>query len=117
MVNHALVLGKSYPPHAGHHRLIRSVPSRRAIADGDPREAVVDVVFTSEDYGAELASWLGAKHVQLDPDRTVVPVSGTAARGVPWVKLGTHEERLGQAVAVCDELVTRHFRFGVPLTA
>ena len=147
MFNHALVLGKFYPPHAGHHRLVRaaaarserttvavlaaavesipladrvrwlaeehaadagvavvgdvdehpidfhddtiwdlhlgvvrSVLSRRAIADGNPRQAAVDVVFTSEDYGAELASRLGAKHVLLDLDRTVVPVSGTAVR-------------------------------------
>jgi HTH-type transcriptional regulator, transcriptional repressor of NAD biosynthesis genes len=147
MFNHALVLGKFYPPHAGHHRLIRaaaarswrttvavlaasvesiplvdrvrwlaeehagddgvaivgdvddhpidfhddatwelhigvvrSVLSRRAIADGAPRQAAVDVVFSSEDYGAELASRLGAKHVAVDPDRTVVPVSGTAVR-------------------------------------
>jgi NadR type nicotinamide-nucleotide adenylyltransferase len=147
MFNHALVLGKFYPPHAGHHRLVRaaaarsrrttvavlaasvesipladrvrwlaeehaadagvaitgdfdehpidfhddaiwdlhmgvlrSVLSRRAIADGDPTAAPVDAVFSSEDYGAELASRLGAKHVPVDPDRTVVPVSGTAVR-------------------------------------
>ncbi len=147
MYEHALVLGKFYPPHAGHHRLIRaaaagarrttvavlgatvesipladrvrwlaeehaadagvaivgdvddhpidfpddaiwdlhvgvvrSVLARRAIRDGDPGKAPVDVVFSSEDYGAELASRLGAKHVALDPDRTVVPASGTAIR-------------------------------------
>jgi HTH-type transcriptional regulator, transcriptional repressor of NAD biosynthesis genes len=147
MFNHALVLGKFYPPHDGHHRLVRaaaarsrrttvtvlgatveSVPladrvawlaeehagdagvsiigdvddhpidfhdgaiwdlhigvvravlGRRAIADGDPSGAVVDAVFSSEDYGAELAGRLGAKHVAVDPDRTVVPVSGTAVR-------------------------------------
>jgi HTH-type transcriptional regulator, transcriptional repressor of NAD biosynthesis genes len=147
MFDHALVLGKFYPPHAGHHRLIRaaaarsrrttvavlaaavetipladrvrwladehardagvaiigdvddhpidfhddaiwdlhigvvhSVLSRRAIADGDPGGAAVDAVFSSEDYGAELASRLGAKHVAVDPDRTVVAVSGTAVR-------------------------------------
>lgn len=147
MFTHALVLGKFYPPHAGHHRLIRtaaagsrrttvavlgasvesipladrvawlaeehagdagvvvlgdvddhpidfhddatwelhigvtrSVLSRRAIADGYPAGAVVDAVFTSEDYGAELASRLGAKHISVDPDRTVVPVSGKAVR-------------------------------------
>ncbi|WP_243866649.1 AAA family ATPase [Actinophytocola oryzae] len=147
MFNHALVLGKFYPPHAGHHRLVRaaaarshrttvavlgatvesvpladrvrwladehavdrgvaiigdvddhpidfhddtawdlhvgvvrSVLARRAIADGDPRGAPVDAVFSSEAYGAELASRLGAKHVAVDPDRTVVAVSGTAVR-------------------------------------
>lgn len=147
MVEHALVLGKFYPPHAGHHRLIRaaaavarrttvavlgasvesipladrvrwlaeehaadagvviigdvddhpidyhddaiwelhvgvvkSVLARRAMRDGDPRRAPVDAVFSSEDYGPELASRLGAKHVSVDPDRTVVPASGTAIR-------------------------------------
>ncbi|HVK24636.1 MAG TPA: AAA family ATPase [Actinokineospora sp.] len=147
---HALVLGKFYPPHAGHHHLIRSaaavaerttvavlgssveslsiadrvrwiadehagdrgvavlgdlddhpvdyhddaiwdlhmgvirsVLARRAIADGDPTGAPVDVVFTSEHYGAELAARLGAKHVQLDLDRTQFPVSGTAVRADP----------------------------------
>jgi NadR type nicotinamide-nucleotide adenylyltransferase len=147
MFEHALVLGKFYPPHAGHHRLVRaaaararrttvtvlgatveSIPladrvrwlaeehagdagvviigdvddhpidfhddaiwdlhvgivravlARRAIADGAPGHAPVDVVFSSEDYGAELASRLGAKHVAVDPDRDAVPVSGTAIR-------------------------------------
>ena len=57
MFRHALVLGKFYPPHAGHHRLVRAaaarsarvavwelhvgimraVLARRAIQDGDPR--------------------------------------------------------------------------------
>jgi HTH-type transcriptional repressor of NAD biosynthesis genes len=147
MFRHALVLGKFYPPHAGHHRLVRaaaarslrttvavlgasaetipladrvswlaeehagdagvtvlgdvddhpmdfhddavwelhmgvarSVLSRRAILDGDPRGAAVDAVFSSEDYGAELARRLAAEHVAVDPDRTAVPVSGTAVR-------------------------------------
>lgn len=147
---HALVLGKFYPPHLGHHLLIRaaaaaserttvavlassvesipvasrvswltaehsgdsgvavlgdidehptdfdddaiweahvaitrSVLSRRAIMDGDPASATVDAVFTSEDYGAELAKRLGAQHVPVDPDRVMHPVSGTAVRADP----------------------------------
>ena len=154
---HALVLGKFYPPHVGHHHLIRaaagrsarttvavlgasveSIPladrvrwlaeehagepgvavvgdvddhpidfhddrlwalhvgviravlGRRAIADGDPTGAAVDAVFSSEDYGAELASRLGAKHVAVDPARAAVPVSGTAVRADPigrWDRL------------------------------
>lgn len=40
----------------------------------------VDVVFSSENYGEELARRLGAVHVMVDPDRLVVPVSGTAVR-------------------------------------
>jgi NadR type nicotinamide-nucleotide adenylyltransferase len=157
MFEHALVLGKFYPPHAGHHRLIRvaaararrttvavlgaavesipladrvrwlvdehaadagvvvvgdvddhpidfhddaiwdlhlgiirSVLARRAMRDGDPRRAPVDVVFSSEDYGAELAARLDAKHVPVDPDRTAVPLSGTAVRADPpayWDRL------------------------------
>jgi NadR type nicotinamide-nucleotide adenylyltransferase len=150
MFEHAMVLGKFYPPHAGHHHLIRiaaasarrttvtvlgatveSIPladrvrwladehaadagvaivgdvddhpidfhddatwqlhigivravlARRAIADGDPAAAPVDAVFSSEDYGAELASRLGAKHVAVDPDRSTFPVSGTAVRADP----------------------------------
>ncbi|HEU4948272.1 MAG TPA: AAA family ATPase [Kribbella sp.] len=41
----------------------------------------VDAVFSSEVYGDELASRLGAAHVLVDPARTTVPVSGTAVRG------------------------------------
>ena len=144
---HALVLGKFYPPHAGHHHLVRtaaaaseritvavlgssaeslsiadrvrwlaeehaadpgvrvlgdlddhpmdyadpavwdlhvgvtrSVLARRAIADGDPAGAAVDAVFSSEDYGVELARRLGATHVPVDPRRLAFPVSGTAVR-------------------------------------
>jgi HTH-type transcriptional repressor of NAD biosynthesis genes len=42
-----------------------------------------DAVFTSEDYGAAYASFLGCEHVSVDPERTTVPVSGTAIRGDP----------------------------------
>ncbi|WP_424185516.1 AAA family ATPase [Actinokineospora sp. G85] len=141
---HALVLGKFYPPHAGHHHLIRaaaaeserttvamlgatveslsirdrvswlaeehatdhgvrvigdlddhpidyhdpvvwdlhmgvvrSVLARRAALDG---HEPVDAVFSSEDYGVELARRLGARHVPVDPGRVAHPVSGTAVR-------------------------------------
>jgi HTH-type transcriptional regulator, transcriptional repressor of NAD biosynthesis genes len=144
---HALVLGKFYPPHLGHHHLVRtaaaaserttvavlassvesiplrdrvswmtaehmhddgvmvlgdideyptdyeddgiweahaaifrSVLGRRAIRDGDPSAAAVDAVFTSEDYGQELAKRLGAQHVLVDLDRSAHPVSATAVR-------------------------------------
>ena len=43
----------------------------------------VDVVFTSEDYGDELARRLHARHVCVDRARTSVPVSGTAIRTDP----------------------------------
>ncbi len=44
----------------------------------------VDVVFTSEDYGSELARHLGVRHVSIDPDRSTFPVSGTAIRNDPF---------------------------------
>ena len=40
----------------------------------------VDVVFTSEAYGDELARRLHARHVCVDQPRDTVPVSGTAVR-------------------------------------
>ena len=43
----------------------------------------IDVVFSSEDYGAELARRLGARHVLVDPARRSVPVSGTLVRARP----------------------------------
>ena len=140
---HGLIIGKFYPPHAGHHLLVRTasavcervtvevlassveslgLESRVAwmrevhsvdrnvtivgamddhpIDYGDPlvweahvsimREAVarvtdepVDVVFTSEGYGDELARRLGARHVCLDVARGLVPISATAIRRDP----------------------------------
>ncbi|MEU5696320.1 AAA family ATPase [Actinosynnema sp. NPDC020468] len=161
--DHALVLGKFYPPHAGHHHLVRtaaarsrrttvtvlgssaeSIPiadrvawlraehaddpgvvvlgdlddhpmdfdsdpvwelhmgvtravlARRAIADGDPSAAAVDAVFSSEDYGEEMAKRLGARHVLVDRDRTAFPVSGTAIRADPRA----HWDRLAPATRV-----------------
>lgn len=40
----------------------------------------IDVVFSSENYGAELAERLGAVHVLDDLERRRIPMSGTAAR-------------------------------------
>lgn len=141
---HGLVLGKFYPPHAGHHHLVRTAQDRcerltvlvcaasvesvpladrvawmreahpeadvvGAIDDlpvdlHDPavweahmaifRTAVagpVDAVFTSEEYGTELARRFGAEEVCVDPARTLFPVSGTAVRADPvgcWDFLG-----------------------------
>lgn len=139
-----LVLGKFYPPHAGHHHLVRtaqdqcerltvlvcaasveSVPLADRVAwmreahpgaevvgavDDIPvdlhdpavweahmaifRRAVghrIDAVFTSEEYGTELARRFGAEEVCVDRDRTLFPVSGTAVRADPagnWEFLG-----------------------------
>ncbi|MCJ1679748.1 AAA family ATPase [Streptomyces sp. APSN-46.1] len=141
---HGLVLGKFYPPHAGHHHLVRtaqdqcerltvlvcaasveSVPLADRVAwmreahpgaevvgavDDIPvdlhdpaiweahmaifRGAVggrVDAVFTSEEYGSELARRFGAEEVLVDRKRTLFPVSGTAVRKDPvgsWEFLG-----------------------------
>ncbi|MER6201519.1 AAA family ATPase [Streptomyces sp. NPDC001586] len=141
---HGLVLGKFYPPHAGHHHLVRtaqdqcerltvlvcaasveSVPLADRVAwmreahpgaevvgavDDIPvdlhdpaiweahmaifRGAVpgrVDAVFTSEEYGSELARRFGAEEVLVDRERTLFPVSGTVVRGDPvgsWEFLG-----------------------------
>lgn len=43
----------------------------------------VDVVFSSEAYGAALAAELGARHYGVDRDRRWVPVSGTMVRRAP----------------------------------
>ncbi|MCM2576558.1 AAA family ATPase [Streptomyces meridianus] len=133
---HGLVLGKFYPPHAGHHHLVRTAAARcrrltvlvcastaeslplagrvawmreahpdvrvtgtvddHPVDTTDPaawdahmavfRAAVpepVDAVFSSEDYGEELARRFGATAVLVDPDRVAYPVSGTAVRRDP----------------------------------
>lgn len=45
--------------------------------------APVDVVFSSEAYGDELARRLGARHVPVDPTRSRVPVSASQIRARP----------------------------------
>src|SRR5688500_10481303 len=47
------------------------------------RAGAIDVVFTSEDYGDELARRIGARHLSVDPSRLTFPVSGTAVRADP----------------------------------
>lgn len=42
-----------------------------------------NVVFSSEDYGDELARYLGCRHVKVDPSRVHVAVSGSAIRSSP----------------------------------
>ncbi len=44
----------------------------------------IDVVFSSETYGDELARRLGARHACVDLERRAFPVSGTAVRADPW---------------------------------
>jgi NadR type nicotinamide-nucleotide adenylyltransferase len=150
MYRHGLVVGKFYPPHAGHHHLIDTAAAACArltvVATGSTAESVpialrtawlrerhpqphveivpvvddleidygsdeiweghveafrrglaavsgpgvgglglpaVDAVFTSEDYGTELARRFSAAHVPVDPPRGRFPVSGTAVREDP----------------------------------
>jgi HTH-type transcriptional regulator, transcriptional repressor of NAD biosynthesis genes len=42
-----------------------------------------DIVFTSEDYGDELARRLGARHMMVDLERRAFPVSGQGIRDDP----------------------------------
>jgi HTH-type transcriptional regulator, transcriptional repressor of NAD biosynthesis genes len=44
----------------------------------------LDVIFTSEAYGDELARRLGIRHELVDLERKQVPISGTAIRQDPW---------------------------------
>jgi HTH-type transcriptional regulator, transcriptional repressor of NAD biosynthesis genes len=47
--------------------------------------ASFDVLFTSEPaYGDETARRLGARHVLVDPERRMVPISGFVIRANPW---------------------------------
>ncbi len=157
---HGLVIGKFYPPHAGHEYLIRTAATfadqvtvvvmaadhetlplaqrlgfiresfaawphvtvsgvidnlpvdydddevwgaqvalmREGISLADSaagRTAVaVDAVFSSEDYGVELARRFAAVPVCLDRDRILYPVSGSAVRSEP----ASHWDFLAPAV-------------------
>ncbi len=138
-MRHGLVVGKFYPPHAGHHHLIdtaaRACERLTVLVAASPRESIpimlraawlrerhtdphvhivplvddvavdydsetvwaahveifrtgvggqpVDAVFSSEEYGAELARRFDAVHVPVDPARGRFPVSGTAVRHDP----------------------------------
>ncbi len=42
-----------------------------------------DVVFSSEDYGPEFARLMGARHVMVDRQRLIVPISGSRIRAAP----------------------------------
>lgn len=44
---------------------------------------LLDVVFTSEEYGDEFAKYLGIEHVLVDLNRKTYPVSGTKIRNNP----------------------------------
>ena len=48
-----------------------------------PLDEGPDVYFSSEAYGAEIARRLGARAVDVDPDRIVVPISASMIRADP----------------------------------
>lgn len=63
---------------------------RRDAGERGETEMPVDVVFSSEDYGAELASHFSARHVLLDRARALYPVSGQLVRSnlpAHWMQL------------------------------
>ncbi|WP_425307284.1 AAA family ATPase [Ammonicoccus fulvus] len=64
----------------------------------------VDAVFTSDDYGAELARRLGARWFHVDPGRVAMPISGTAIRadvaGHWWALPASVRARFARRVVV-----------------
>jgi NadR type nicotinamide-nucleotide adenylyltransferase len=81
----------------GQHRLVHVTDEVPSYPEEHPRfweiwedllrrvlPADVDVVFTSESYGDEIARRLDIQHVPIDPERTAVPVSATMIREDPF---------------------------------
>lgn len=124
------VVGKFYPPHRGHKRLIdearRQVDRLVVLLADHPSQTIPgetraswlreihpdceihvvpdeleddslqwaeftvrylgrapDVVFSSEDYGPRYAALMGARHVMIDRNREVVPISASRIRASP----------------------------------
>lgn len=71
----------SAPVWDAHMAVFEAAVARGVVLDGlAPSAAVVDAVFSSEPYGAELARRLGAADVRVDEERRRRPCSGTAVR-------------------------------------
>jgi HTH-type transcriptional regulator, transcriptional repressor of NAD biosynthesis genes len=71
-----------------HMAVMRRGLQRLAAEYGDDHP--VDAVFSSEEYGAELARRFGARHVCLDRARALHPVSGSVVRAdlpAHWMEL------------------------------
>lgn len=68
-------------------------------------DSPVDVVFTSDPYGAELARRLGAQWQRVDPGRSATPVSGRAVRADPagnwWALPAAVRAWFARRVVVC----------------
>ncbi len=56
----------------------------RAAYDPDGTRGPPDLVFSSEEYGFELAHRMGSRAVMVDAERVAVPVSGSLVREDPW---------------------------------
>lgn len=78
---HVVHLDKDLPQEPSEHPDFWNIWTRelKAIAPHP-----IDVVFASEDYGAKVAEVLGARFIPVDPDRSIMPVSGTAVRDNPY---------------------------------
>ncbi|MCD7034288.1 AAA family ATPase [Metabacillus sp. GX 13764] len=57
-----------------------------------PAHPAYDALFTSEEYGFQMADCLNCKHVLVDKERLAHPVSGTLCRQYLTGKAGTHPE-------------------------
>ena len=79
--DHVVHLPDELPQHPSEHPDFWSLwkAALERVLPGAP-----DVVFASDDYGAALAQVLGARFVQVDAGRCIVPVSGTAIRADPF---------------------------------
>lgn len=68
-------------------------------------------VFSSEPYGEHMAEAVGAKNVQIDPERIRFPISGTMIRETPW----TYRTSMPSPV-YRDAFVTKVLVIGAPST-
>lgn len=66
----------SYPDESPDFEAIWTALLRRYVPDAE-------VFFSSEEYGDDVARWLGIRHVCVDRDRDIFPVSGTDVRLSP----------------------------------
>jgi nicotinamide mononucleotide adenylyltransferase len=64
----------------------------RAALDRNSRPRL-DMIFSCEPYGDELAAWFGAENICIDAGRSAVPVSATRIRGRPGWALGRSDQR------------------------
>jgi HTH-type transcriptional repressor of NAD biosynthesis genes len=191
MFKQSMVIGKFYPPHAGHAHLINTAAARSekvaVLVLGNRFESItvadrakwlaaefadtpgvqvigmrndcpedyhsdeiwkaqnelmrlalkshgieaVDAVFSSEEYGPQLAEAFGAEHVLVDQSRTTYPVSGTLCRddlGSAWpYVIGAARQELATRIIIVGaestgtttltRALTEYYRPGFPQLA